>query len=146
MPLRPVSELGLVDITDVPPRAGNGTAKRQAARPVKRSEPAKGRAASTPKSGQRGGPGAATRATTRTAKRTPGSANRTRSATTVRRQTSAGARAKGTAAAHEKHRSREDLSPQQEKPRSAAKIAISVLTGASLLAGGLVLARAALHR
>jgi hypothetical protein len=205
VPLRPVSELGLVEITDVPARNDSRTTRTKpdaarraskrlagAAQPsapeksrgasgAKRSEPSKSRAASTPKpagtpaatagkasgksnrasastttSAERSrsrskaardnGPGGATRsATTRTRKRSNGSASEPRRETTVRRRTSAGSRTNGNHASAETQRSRNARGPEQTKPHSAAKIGAYVLMGASLVAGGLVLARAALH-
>jgi hypothetical protein len=246
MPLRPVSELGLVDITDVPPRGGNRTATRsrstharsrpsqplrsdsandrptetrnrprEAARAstrrksdagrrtskslavapqpsapgksgrsgvAKRHEPRQSRATSAPKLGSAapataensggksnrarssttssersrsrsraardtGGSGGSTRsATASTQKRSSGSASAPRRVRTVRRQASAGSRTKRNHASREAQRSRDGGAPGQMKPRAAAKVGISVVMGASLVAGGLLLARAALHR
>jgi len=94
------------------------------------------------------GSGGATRsATTRTPKRPSGSsAGTTRGATTARRQNSAGSRTTRNAASRDRHRSRNGPRPNQPKPSSGAKIGIYALAGASLVAGGLLLARAALHR
>jgi len=170
VPLRPVSELGLVDITDVPERGTQAATRSHSKRA--RSHPSQSRAASTPKrvstarnprkaasstrarptkaadaqprqnskprrpsagttnaerprsrskAARDTGSGGTTRsATTRTPKRPNGSASRTRGATTARRHTT--------------------------KPSSAAKVGIYALAGASLVAAGLLLARAALHR
>lgn len=245
MPLRPVSELGLVEITDVPTRddkrtatrshstrarrspsqplrggptkghqpkarsdrskgAGDSTrrkpdADRRASKRLagtaspsapekgrratgrKRPAPSQSRAASTPKpastlaataenaggksnrarsstttSSERshsrakpardnGSRGATRSATTRTRKRSNGSPSAPRRETTVRRQTSAGAQTNGRDTSRETKRSRNGRGPEQTKPHSAAKIGAYVLMGASLVAGGLVLARAALH-
>lgn len=230
MPLRPVSELGLVDITDVPARS-NRTATRGDSTQGKRDAGRRagtGRAAGTPKRGrtapataegsggksnrarsrtatnvgntserpsarkQRNVPaigsdqikvalaqggvssksrgmsasttslersrgrskaasdsrsgGANRSATTRTPKRPDGPVDRTRGATTARRQTPAGSRPKRNAAARDGHRSRNGPRPDHTKPSSATKLGIYALAGASLVAGGLLLVRAALHR
>lgn len=228
MPLRPVSELGLVDITDVPARSNRtatrgdstqrkrdaggragtrgaaGTPKRGSTAPAtagrsggksnrarsrtatnvgntserpsarkQRNVPgsdqikvvlaqegvsskSRGMSASTTSSersrgrskaasGSRSG-GANRSATTRTPKRPNGPVDRTRGATTARRQTSAASRPKRNTAARDGHRSRNGPRPDHAKPSSATKLGIYALAGASLVAGGLLLARAALHR
>jgi hypothetical protein len=88
---------------------------------------------------------AAPSATRRGPKRSnrPGSAPRR--VTTVGQQTSAGLRTKGSDDSRKVQRSRNGRR-DQTKPPLAAKIGISVLMGASLVAGGLLLARAALQR
>jgi len=192
VPLRPVSELGLVDITDVPartnrtatrgdstrrkPDAGrraaksrSGSARKPKAAPSTRAERTKDADAQVRPSGKprrpsasttngersRGrskaaggtGSGGTTRsATTRTPKRPNGSASTTRGATTARRQTAAGSRTRVNAASRDTHRARNGPRPNQPKPSSGAKIGIYALAGASLVAGGLLFARAALHR
>lgn len=213
MPLRPVSELGLVEITDVParndrpqgarastrrkpdtgrraPKSRGGGAepsapgKSQRSGPAKRLEPSQSRGASTPKPGSRapataknsGGKsnraksstastpssershspskpardarsGRGTRsATTGTPKRPTGSASRTRGATTARRQTSAESRTERNAVSRDRPRSRTGSRHDQTKASSAAKIGVLALAGASLVAGGVLCARAALHR
>ena len=245
MPLRPVSELGLVEITDVPARDDNRTAspshstraRRSPSQPLrggsaeghqpkarsdrseragdstrrkldaprraskrlagtaqgsapeksrratgaKRPDPSQSRAASTPKlastaaattenaggksnrarsstktSSERshsrvkpardnGSRGATRSAATRTRKRSNGSPSAPRRETPVRRQTSAGSQTNGNDASRETKRSRSGRGLEQTKPHSAAKIGAYVLMGATLVAGGLVLARAALH-
>ena len=220
MPLRPVSELGLVDITDVPARDGKGAAtprhstraRRNPSRPLSRdsandhqrqtrgdrskgarrathAKPAAGRTgsktfagtprtaapapapakrpntntkplranASTATSSERPRSrakaatetrsGATPRsATTRsTPKRATRSASAQRRATTVRRQTSAGTRPKRNDASREAQGLRKGRAPRRTKSPSAAKVSISVLMGASLVAG-ILFARAALQR
>jgi hypothetical protein len=93
-----------------------------------------------------GSGGATRRATTRTPKRPNDSASRTRGATAARRQTTAASRGKRNAASWDGHRSRNGQRPDQTKPSSAAKVGIYALAGASLVAGGLLFARAALRR
>jgi hypothetical protein len=93
-----------------------------------------------------GSAGATRTATTRTPKRPNGSGGRTRGAPTARRQTSPMPRTKRNAASRDRHRSRSGMRPDQTKPSSAAKIGIYALAGASLVAGGLLFARSALHR
>jgi hypothetical protein len=220
VPLRPVSELGLVDITDVPARDGapngmrrhstracrnpsqplrsdsvnddktetkgerSGTApaltrrkpdanpraskrlagadqpaaaakrrstgeatrlERQAGRRLKLANAAPPRNV-TSKRGDQNGSGAADRtATTRTPKRSNRSARTPRRVTPVR-QTSSASRTKGNAASREAQRTRDTQGSDHTKPASAAKIGISVLIGASLVAGGLLFVRAALQR
>ena len=218
MPLRPVSELGLVDITDVPAREGNRTATRSRSTPAssrmkpdagrraakgqggaprpsalgnsgrsgaaKRPEPSQTRGASTPKprsrapataknsggksnraksstastptserSGSRSKParGASSvrgtrSATTGSPKRPNGSASRTRGAETARRQSSAESRTERNAVLRDRPRSRSGSGHDQTKASSAAKIGVLALGAASLVAGGLLFARAALHR
>lgn len=248
MPLRPVSELGLVEITDVPARGGNrtatsrrstrahrsqsqsvprdsasdhqrqgrgnrskgahasrqrkpavrGTASKTLADAPQTSAPAKSRSTGAPKrvapsqrprsgpatrtdqtkvadaqarlnskprrmsasaetSSQRsrsrskaangnGSGGAKRRATTRTPKRSTRSANAPHRAKTARQQSPARSRTKGNHASREAQRSRTGRRPNQTKPAVAAKIGISVLMGVSLIAGGLLVARAALQR
>lgn len=217
MPLRPVSELGLVEITDVPAREGNRTATRSRSTPAstrrkpgagrrgrspdgapepsapgnrgrsgaaKRLEPSQSRGAGTPRPGSRapatarnsGGKsnraksstastpssershspskpardarsGRGTRsATTGGPKRPTGSASRTRGATTARRQTSAESRTERNAVSGDRPRSRSGSRHDQTKTSSAAKIGVLALAGASLVAGGVLCARAALHR
>jgi hypothetical protein len=92
------------------------------------------------------GSGGTTRSATRTPKRPNDFANRTRGATAARGQATAGPRGKRTAASRDGHRSRNGLRHGQTKPSSAAKVGIYALAGASLVAGGLLFARAALHR
>lgn len=92
-----------------------------------------------------GSDGTTRSATTRTPKRPNHSPSRAHGATTARRAT-AGARSKRNAASRDEHRSRNGLRPDQTKPSSAAKVGIYALAGASLVAGGLLFARAALHR
>lgn len=234
MPLRPVSELGLVDITDVPARAGNRTearrhsthtsrspkqpvrsdapnddqkatrsdrSKRAPAPPQRNTDADASRAsknlaraperqgargprrapstrsghskvastqarpstkprrasASTTTSSERSRStskaatdtrsGAAARtATTRTPKRSPGSTRRPQGVTRVRRQTAITPRTKANPASRETQRSRNARTLDQTKLPSAAKIGVSVLMTAGLVAAGLVFARAALQR
>ena len=214
MPLRPVSELGLVDITDVPPRGGkaaaaprDSTRARQSPSPPRsrdskgpraatRGKPAAGRttsktladalatptpakrrstgaakrrepsatkstsprrvSASTPTNSERprsgaravsdNGSGGATRGTTsRTQKRPTRASSAQRRATAARRQTSAGSRSKRNLALRETQRLRKGLAPRRTKSAAATRISVSVLMGASLVAG-LLFARAALQR
>ena len=218
MPLRPVSELGLVDITDVPAREGNRTATPSRSTPAstrtkpgaghraakspagapkpsavgnsgrsgaaKRPEPSQSRGASTAKPGSRApaiaknsggnsnrsksstastrssersrsqakpardaGSGRGTRSgTAGSPKRPNGSASRTRGTTTARRQTSAASRTERNAVSPDKPRSRSGSRHNQTKAPSAAKIGVLALAGASLVAGGVLFVRAALHR
>jgi hypothetical protein len=233
MPLRPVSELGLVDITDVPTRKANRTADaaQPSARVKSRSTPAperrarsESRPASRPKrastgpapaenssvksnrvrsstrtspgntsdrgsarkrgngapvrsdqdkaadartrsrnkpasqttSSERsrgrskaarddGSGGATSTAAARSRKQTDRSASPPRRARTVRQQASAESRSDGN------HGSRENRRPRNRSGRAAtqvspsAKVGVYVLMGASLVAGGLLVARAALH-
>ena len=213
MPLRPVSELGLVDITDVPGRDGTRTASRRRSAPTSRSpsrpprdnsrddhqtstrsDRSEGARASTPKLARKAqapavdstgksnrarsntsarpsetskrrsarGPksapsarneqskvrsGAATRsATARSPKRSNSSTAAPRRATPVRQRTSGGTRIKSNPASRDTQRSRGAQRAVPMKPLSAAKIGISVLLAATLVTGGLLFARAALHR
>jgi hypothetical protein len=220
VPLRPVSELGLVDITDVPARDGSrnkSAVRRRASKTLadapqtsaraktrstgagKRLEGSKPRGTSklarrapaiakdaggksnrsrsrTPMSAQarsnsnprrmrastatasersldrsqaatnNGSGGAPRSATTRTPKRSSRSASPPRRVRTAGRQTSAESRGKRNHASREDQRSRKGGRPDHTKPFVAAKIGISLLMGASLVTGGILLARAALQR
>jgi hypothetical protein len=92
------------------------------------------------------GSGGATRSATGTRKQPNDSASTPRRATNVRRQAPAGSRSKGDHAPREVQRSRNGRGPERMKPPFAAKVGISVLMGAGLVAGGLLFARAAHHR
>jgi hypothetical protein len=221
VPLRPVSELGLVDITDVPERDRNRAASRrhstrartslrastkrkpaasrnasktlagapQTSAPAKsrstgaakRREPSRSvqsvrteqikiaddgqprlntkprrKSASPATSSQRSrsrskaatsnrSGGATPSATPRTPKRANRSTSGQRGVTTARRRTSGGLRIKGDHASREAQRAGDGRGPDGTKLPFAAKIGISVLMGASAVAGNL-LARAALER
>jgi hypothetical protein len=175
MALRPVSELGLVEITDVPARDGdrNGTG-RDRSRSARASTPGKpdagrrasqrvagaaqpstaaksrsvGTAATADDPGRARGrliaddvSGAAPRtASTRTAKRSDRPSTRGR-ATPVR-QTSAGSRANEDPASRATQRPQDRRELGKTQPRSAAQRRISLLTGAGLVAGGVLVVRA----
>jgi hypothetical protein len=117
-----------------PPRPSASTTNAERSR-------GRSKAARDPGSG-----GSARSASTRTPKRSNDSPSRTRGATTARRQPSAGSRTMRTAASRDRHRSQNAPRPHRPKPTSGAKIGIYALAGASLVAGGLLFARAALHR
>lgn len=194
MPLRPVSELGLVDITDVPARGQtasgrastqrkrpaegraskqvtgtpelSATGKSRSAGPAKRDQRSQSPAARTPKvagkapaTSARSAGKAKPRSTrestattsprsaaTRTPKPSNGSTAAPRGATPVRRRTSEGVRTTTNPASRAPQRSRNAREPGQTKRSSAAKTRISVLMGAGLIAGGFLVARAALQR
>lgn len=140
MPLRPVSELGLVDLTDLASREPSdpATRRRPPRAPSTRSQSAQGGANKKPRQGQ-------TRAR-------DGSK---RSGTTPKRRSngnSPGAspdRGKRPGSQREALTQRAAASalPREETIGApAAKIGISVVTGALGIAGGLLLSRAARRR
>jgi hypothetical protein len=204
VPLRPVSELGLVDITDVPARDNRTATGGQS-----RSRPSRGRVASkakpdstTPAAAKKsdgasvrrprnvpstrtdktkgadppasrgskprrtsvsttssdsspprskaatetGSGGTSRTAATVTPKRPIGSAGSTHAARTAPRQTSGAPRTDRHAASRDGRRPRNTARPGRTKASSAAKIRIYAFAGASLVAGGVLVARAALRR
>lgn len=173
VPLRPVSELGLVDITDVP-RRDRAATPRPSKRAATQQKPDAGRRVSKKPAGtaephrkaKREGPQTAERSTGKSTPRhrsgnaataSPRSRSRskavpgTRSAsaprgTTSSRRSSAGSRPKTSPASRQAERSRTARTPARRKPSSAAKIRIAVLTGGGVLAAGLLFGRAAHHR
>jgi hypothetical protein len=105
------------------------------------------RARTRSKAAMDNGSGAVTRSeSTRTPKRSSGTASAPRRGSTVRRQTSAGSPVKGNRPSSQAQRSLNAPGPDRAKLPSAAKVGISVLMGAGLVAGGLLFARAALQR
>lgn len=204
MPLRPVSELGLVDITDLPVRdrsrvanRGRSTGARRSSQPprgdsvndhpraqrrgraegarattgrkrdagsppaevqrsdgkakTRRSNPSTAspseRSRSRPKTARRKASGGGTpNAIAHAPKRSRNAASGAGHATTGRRQASAASRTNTNSASGESQRSRTGRSRGKTKPPSSAKIGMSVVIAASLAAGVVLFARAALRR
>lgn len=133
MPLRPVSELGLVDLTDLAyPDVGDGATRGAGVRPrASRASAAKSK-------------GPASTSGRRAAKAPQGAK---RSAATPKRSPEsrpAGGVSKRTGKPASEVRTR--TSGNRSRSRAGSRIALSIVTGALGVAGGLLLSRGALQR
>jgi hypothetical protein len=148
MPLRPVSELGLVDVTDLASREGG---RKQSVR-----SPSKRAGSNTPKNSsstpQRRGTRTARNSSSTAASRSKRASTSSKAARSSRANASAGgsrprSQRERTGDSHEpQSRSRNGDSRDDAKSSRGASIGISVLTGAVGVAGGVLLGRTALQR
>jgi hypothetical protein len=135
VPLRPVSELGLVDLTELGPREHSRTAGRRPPARAPKAEPESARRRPTKKqnSATRGG----------SAARSGASSKRARSGSPKKSSSRSGNSPNGSST---QAASRSGRLHDKGKGSFAAKLGISAVTGGIALAGAVLLGRAAFRR